>query len=43
MNNGQLCEMFLAYCEMRRDLTTTPAAREWWARMAGNVRKAATM
>lgn len=43
LNGVELCELFLIYCEKRARLATTPAAREWWARMAGNARKAATM
>lgn len=37
------CADFAAYCERRRDTATDPAARQWWARLAGNARKAATM
>ncbi len=34
---------FLAYCENRRNRAATVQAREFWGRLAGSVRKAATL
>lgn len=37
------CARFLAYCENRRDRAALSKDREFWQRLAGSVRKAATM
>ena len=34
---------FLAYCLDRADNCDSANARDWWARLAGNVRKSGTM
>lgn len=37
------CARFLAYCENRRDRAALSKDREFWSRLAGSVRKAASM